>query len=167
MNHNSDQMRTIEMLKAVVTQSELNARSQWLLYGLTGLVSVAVLYGLTLLNLSLRNPVLTQGIHVSLLISSSVVCAMCLLFAAPLGRYKASLPTWIIVPGLVTYLMWQTATLYRSGQLDGRADFMMSSALVASVSGGLAWLISLGILKLIPEPAIKKKADKLAGPYDL
>lgn len=155
------------MIVGFFSQSKLKARSQWLLYGLTGFISVAVLYGLTFLDLSLRHPALTQGIQISLFISSSVVSAVCMLFAAPLGKYRASLPTWMILPGLVTYLMWQAAALYRSGQLDGRADFVMSSALIAAVSGGLAWLISIGILKLIPEPVLKRKTDKLAGPYDL
>ncbi len=150
-----------------LTLSRQAIKNIWMHYGMTAFLYIPISYGLVFLHLYQRHPAMTNGMQIPLLISVSILTAACLLITAPLGRYKASLPVWMSVPAFSTWFVWQSAALLNSGQLDSRTDIISSAVSISSVSGGLAWLISLWAVKLIPEPALKRKTDKTAGPYDL
>lgn len=149
-----------------ITLSLLAAKYVWMHYGMTALLYIPIAYGLIFLHLYQRHPAMTNGMQIPLLISVSMLAVACLLITAPLGRYRASLPAWMIVPAFSTWFVWQSAALFYSGQLDSRTDVISSAVSISSVSGGLAWLITLGILKQIPERA-PKKTKEAHGPYEL
>lgn len=155
-------------LRQLIFQSHKEGKEQWLGWIWVAAALIPCLYASNMLQLVLREIPAKAFSQQQVWASSALVGIVTMLLTAGSGRWKLSLPVWIVAPAVSVILCWLSFTFVVSGTFELRPSMISILTVFAGLAGGCAWLAGLGLrtLQVKLDPKVLKEKKGLSGRTD-
>lgn len=155
-------------LKEFVLQTHKEGKEQWIRWMWAAFSLVPCIYAVNMVQLILREVPSKAFSQQQIWASSALVGIVSMLLTVGSGRWKLSLPVWIVAPALSAILCWLSFTFVVSGTFELRQSMISVMTVFAGLAGGSAWLAGLALrsLQVLIDPKDHKNKRSLSGKAD-